>query len=103
MLETFTADTFRPYIGDTFRIHRDVSQPLDTSLIEVTELGRKPAGAANARFTRAPFSIVFRGPRDILLPQRIYRIEHNQIGTFDLFLVPIGSDSDGLRYEAVFN
>ncbi len=50
-----------------------------------------------------PFSIVFRGPGDILLPQAIYRVEHDQIGTFDLFIVPIGRDTAGLRYEAVFN
>jgi hypothetical protein len=36
------------------------------------------------------------------LPQRIYRIEHATLGAFDLFLVPIGPDAQGLRYQAVF-
>jgi hypothetical protein len=45
---------------------------------------------------------VFRGPGDVLLPQRIYRMEHEEIGVFDLFLVPIGPDEIGLRYEAIF-
>ncbi len=39
-----------------------------------------------------PFSIVFRRPRDILLPQEIHRKEHEDIGSFDLFLEPIGPD-----------
>jgi hypothetical protein len=51
---------------------------------------------------RAPFSIVFRGPATPILPQRIYRLEHPAIGSFDLFLVPIGPDERGLRYEAIF-
>jgi hypothetical protein len=51
---------------------------------------------------RAPFSIVFRGPLDAVLPQCIYQLEHAAIGTFDLFLVPIGPDGEGMRYEAVF-
>jgi len=29
-------------------------------------------------------------------------MEHPGIGTFELFLVPIGPDEKGLRYEAIF-
>jgi hypothetical protein len=52
-----------------------------------------------------PFSVYFRGPRTPVLPQRIYRIEHHGMGSFDLFLVPIGPDPKGgwMVYEAVFN
>ena len=57
----------------------------------------EPAGSGR----RAPFSIVFRGPREILLPQRIYRSEHEKFEIFELFLVSIGPDQDGLRYEAI--
>ena len=60
-------------------------------LIEVTEIARESGG-------RAPFSLVFeRGPSPPL-PQRIYRIEHEDVGTLEIFLVPIAID----RYEAVF-
>jgi hypothetical protein len=45
---------------------------------------------------------VFRGPQDVSLPQRIYRVEHAGIGAFEIFLVPIGPDEGGHRYEAVF-
>ena len=102
MLETFTVATFSAHLGKTFRISMDSSQPLDLELIEATDLSaRYPSERAEGKWR--PFSIVFRGPGDILLPQAIYRIEHDQIGTFDLFIVPIGRDKDGLRYEAVFN
>ena len=36
------------------------------------------------------------------LPQRIYRLEHAELGGLDLFLVPIGRDASGITYEAVF-
>ncbi len=94
MLESFTVQTFSRHLGSTFRIHPDASSSLGFELISATRLGEGSAGR--------PFSIVFRGPGDVLLPQRIYRMEHEEIGVFDLFLVPIGPDEEGLRYEAVF-
>jgi hypothetical protein len=30
-------------------------------------------------------------------------MEHEEIGAFDIFLVPIGPDEQGLLYEAIFN
>jgi hypothetical protein len=30
-------------------------------------------------------------------------MEHEEIGAFDIFLVPIGPDEEGLCYEAIFN
>jgi hypothetical protein len=98
MLENFTIETFSEHLGSTFRIHPDSSPPLDFELISATELG----GSAGEETHRQPFSIVFRGPGDVLLPQRIYRMEHEVIGVFDLFLVPIGPDEKGLHYEAIF-
>jgi hypothetical protein len=68
------------------------------TLVEVTVLGGE--GGASAR--RQPFSLLFRGPRVPLLPQRIYRLEHERMGALDLFIVPLGPDGDGLRYEAIF-
>ena len=51
---------------------------------------------------REPFSLLFRGPGNLQLPQRTYRIEHDPMGTFDLFIVPLGPDDQGFRYEAIF-
>lgn len=97
MLESFTCETFQPHMGDTFRLHLDAPPPLDVVLTEASELP-----VSSPQRPRAPFSIVFRGPPTVVLPQRIYAVEHPGIGTFELFLVPIGSDDEGVRYEAVF-
>jgi hypothetical protein len=31
------------------------------------------------------------------------QIKHERLGMFDLFLVPVSRERDGMRYEAVFN
>jgi hypothetical protein len=36
------------------------------------------------------------------LPQHIYALEHTSLGKLELFLVPIGPDERGMRYQAVF-
>ena len=51
---------------------------------------------------REPFSIVLRAPGDRLAPQRTYTLENERLGRLDVFLVPIGPDALGMRYEAVF-
>lgn len=52
--------------------------------------------------TRCPFSVVFRGPAEPILYQAIYHLRHAKMGEIELFLVPLGPDSKGMRYEAVF-
>jgi hypothetical protein len=49
-----------------------------------------------------PFSILFRGPVEEILPQQIYRVEHDTIGTSEIFLVPLAPGADGALYQAVF-
>jgi len=53
--------------------------------------------------TQEQFSLRFRGDAAYVFPQRIYPVQHDLIGDFDLFLVPIGRDQSGTTYEAVFN
>ena len=91
MLEKLTVDDFRPLQGDRFRIAPDGASAFEVELVEVTEIPRDPGG-------RAPFSLVFQGGPNPPGEQRIYRVEHDELGELDLFLVPIAVD----RYEAVF-
>jgi hypothetical protein len=52
---------------------------------------------------RRPFSLEFTNPKkDAYLAQQIYPLEHEGLGVLDLFIVPLGPDSDGMRYEVVF-
>jgi hypothetical protein len=101
MLDSLESADFSPYLNQPFRICAESLAPIEAKLIEVTDLGSGPAGEQEA-VPRQPFSIVLRGPGDVVLPQRIYRVEHEEMGTLDLFLVPIGPDARGMRYEAIF-
>lgn len=51
---------------------------------------------------RQPFSLVFRGPPEGVLPQGLYPLEHPELGALEIFLVPFSRADDGVRYEAVF-
>lgn len=94
MLERFTIDTFSSLRGNTFVMHLDASSILSLELLQV----EPTASLHNGR----PFSLVFRGPRTPVMMQRIYALDHETLGSFDLFLVPIGPDEQGMRYEAIF-
>ena len=101
MLDRFTLETFSPHLGETYSLYADGADPWPLTLVEATDLqssGHAPAADAQ----RAPFSVVFRGPTTPVAPQRIYPVEHPSIGRVELFLVPIGPDGQGMRYEAVF-
>jgi hypothetical protein len=100
MVEDFGATTFSGRVGEPFRLPYDDGSTLDLELVSVTP-GIAPPNAACRR--REPFSIVFRGPLEPFLPQQIYRFEHDELGSFELFIVPIGPDDGGhMQYEAVF-
>ena len=49
------------------------------------------------------FSLLFDGPAHRPLGQRTYRFTHERIGSFDLFIVPVGANRGARQYEAVFN
>jgi hypothetical protein len=52
---------------------------------------------------RPPFSLTFLAKDPRVLPQRIYRLEHNGLGLLEIFLVPTAKDAQGVSYCATFN
>ena len=89
--------TFEPYVNTVFRIS-DGTKVFRSTLVSVVDSGpvpdRKQAG-------RECFVIKFKGTRP--LAQNTYRIEHDALGKFELFLVPAGRDRKGSYYQAVIN
>ena len=101
MLETFTHATFAPLLGQTFHCQVSPDTGVDMHLIAAQLLTADTTSQEQAQ-RRLPFSLLFRGPKGIVLPQCIYTLSHTTLGTFGLFLVPIGPDAEGMRYEAIF-
>ena len=100
-LETLTAEDFRDVKGSRFQLTRGRHVAFEVELTDVTQAAG-PAGTF-----RAPFTVLFHGPVEPVLPQGIYRLEHDKLGVLDLFIVPIGPAEPGtrpaaMRYEAVF-
>ena len=95
MLEDLTRDVLAENMNTTFRAQHEMLGTFNWDLIAVSELKSSPRQQA--------FSILFRGPLDPIFGQGLYRLEHDRLGAFDLFIVPIGREPDGMRYEAVFN
>ncbi|HEV7591276.1 MAG TPA: hypothetical protein VGO40_24400 [Longimicrobium sp.] len=98
MLDTFTIDTFQPHVGEPFRVVVDEQWQMVALLSDVSPWGHEEAASR----PRMPFSLTFHAKPDAIIPQAIYRIESEVLEPFDCFLVPIGPDAGGMRYEAVF-
>lgn len=96
MLESLHAPDFDRWLNTPFRL---ADAPATLTLASVDD--RNARGACPDGFEQ--FALVFRGPAGTPLEQRIYAVEHDGIGRFELFLVPLGPDAEGPRYEAVFN
>jgi hypothetical protein len=97
VLDQLQLSTFEPLVGQRFVLRRDIGDAtVDLVLAEATAL------AHGEGRPRTPFSLVFRGPAEPVMPQRIYRVDHEELGALELFLVPIGRDAESVRYEAIF-
>jgi hypothetical protein len=97
VLDRLTREDFLPRVGETFRV---AESGIDLVLTEAAGFST-PGAVAGPR--KAPFSLLFRGPKQPILPQRIWALENETLGRLEIFLVPIGPDAGGMRYEAVFN
>ena len=99
-LRTAQLSDFAQWIGTEFRADDESGVAITLELVEANSLPSRP-GAPRPE----PFSLIFRGPQDRPLDQRIYPLEHDRLGRLDLFLVPIGPGSDGRGpyYEVIFN
>ena len=92
-----TEAEFSKHVNTKF--HVAVEPPVDLELTEVKSYLSK----AHEETGMERFSVFFLGPGDRFLAQHTYSFEHEQMGTFELFLVPVKQDQNGFRYEAVFN
>lgn len=94
-MESLTRDKFNEQINTKFQIYFSPDKPVETELIEVSELVSRPR--------QESFSLVFRAPPDVEAGQGNYKTEHQSMGEFALFLVPMGNSEKGAEFEAVFN
>ena len=97
MTPELTEKEFSQHLNSTFLI-KFIDGEVELRLVEVK--GYVPRANEDSGMER--FSVFFDGT-GVCLPQAVYRLNHEQMGELDLFLVPVSAERDGFRYEAVFN
>ena len=95
MEASLTHEAFTQQVNTKFQVHIDQNTRVELELTEISELKLYPH--------QEQFAIVFRGPLDMFLGQGVRSFTHNQMGQFEMFIVPIRQDEQGFYYEAVFN
>ena len=96
MLEQLTSASLGAQLNTKFRLSPEPEKIVELELVEV-----KDSNDVEGQTER--FSAFFRGPLESFLPQRTYSMEHEAMGSFELFIVPLRQDAAGFYYEAVFN
>ena len=94
MLDLLRCEDFEAHLHSAF----DMTAGGATTPLELIAVARLPQPAV----TRQPFSLLFRGGTTVR-PQGIYHLSRVGVGSFEVFLVPIGKDDSGVRYEAIFS
>ena len=95
MPEILTIEMFEGHQNSKFQMHYGDSQTADLELVGVKDV------VSSER--QKQFSLRFLGPMEAPILQGIYRLDHDTLGSLDLFLVPIARDNTGVSYEAIFN
>jgi hypothetical protein len=94
-----TADLFDGHVGQTFRVGG-----VDLALV-LTAVERRAMQAWEAEIaSRPPFTLVFRGPADAILPEGLRTLEAEGGPAYDLYIIPTHTPSTAHQnYQAVFN
>jgi hypothetical protein len=93
--QSLTIEDFEPYIGRNFAV---------AGRSEILKLVSADRGRATRGLPRIPFSLIFEGARDRIVPEGLYRLSPEDGTDFEVYVIPIMTLSgDRQDYEAVFN
>lgn len=96
MADPLYYELFSNTLNSVYRAVLSAEKTIDLRLAEVSEL-RSQGNWRN-------FSITLRGPAHPFLPQGMHTLLHEQQSDeLAIFLVPVGRDTEGFIYEAIFN
>ena len=98
-----THGTFAGLVGTTFRVSVAQGRTATLRLLSVRTL-TVPGGRWNGPLpTGDGFAPLFSGSLSEGFGQGTYTVGHRSLGSFAMFLVPVGPAGPDQRYEAVFN
>ncbi|MGZ4900818.1 MAG: DUF6916 family protein [Candidatus Angelobacter sp.] len=94
-LDSLNAGIFSAQLHTQFKLLREGAEPITLELIEVKESDPSPKVEL--------FTLHFLGPAAPRVAQHIHQLEHDTLGTFEIFLTAIAGDEQGITYESVFH
>ena len=94
-MQELSFDDFKDREGDSFELLLEDDRALAVTLMRAQEL--PPTARQGGAFT-----LEWLGPYEPVLPQAIYGFRDGD-RQFEMFIVPIRQDREGVRYQAVFN
>ena len=94
-MENPTAEDFSKHLNTKFKVYRSDEEVFEAELVGVTVL--------RSNDSLYCFAVEFLFPAEFGFEQRIYRMEHPETGTMEIFIVPVGQTEKGTRFEAIFN
>ena len=92
-MRDITWDDFAGAVGTGYSVTADGNE-FDLTLEQASEV-------PSAGRVGGSFRLEFVGPQVPVLPQAIYPFRHGD-EAFEIFIVPISSNREGTRYEAIF-
>ena len=98
MSEDLTFETFTGHEGESFVLHVE-DERLTLELVEVEHGKYEPM----AEGLRDPFLLIFKGPKEPLATEGVFKVAHETLGELDLYLIPIVSPPGQQHYQSVFN
>ena len=100
-LSYYTKSAFSSYLNSTFVVQAGALETVEVTLTQVRDTA---SGSAANQAGQECFSLLFQSGGGPALPQGTYGFEHAALGSFALFLVPGGADTNGGHsYVAVVN
>jgi hypothetical protein len=100
-VDAATANDFAKFVGQVFQVSLGAAGTVPIQLVHVREFVHQRATGKNAP-PRPQFSLLFQAAAGVKLPQNTYLVANPMIGTFNLFLVPMGQNPLAPHLEAVF-
>jgi len=96
MLENITHKVFESILGET--IDLKLGEICFQAKVHSVNLLQE-----NPDQQRQPFSVELLAVNTDNHGQQIYELSHPALGEVSLFVVPLGSEKEGMRYQIVFN
>lgn len=105
-IDQITFSELASQVNTRFRVQAAPGRVVKLELMEASldpklpQYGRRPAPDAD----HEKFSLIFSGPRSELLAEKFLMFEHDQLGCFELVVLPVFTRKpDRMNYQAVFN